>query len=128
MNDIILAAHKNSDQIDSWHVQLLSWQKIYHKSHYDDEDINFLDVKLIIEDGKIIFDIFKKSTNSDRNYLNFNSNYLIYHKKVIIDQFDRILFLSHLKFHERNIHQLIKTLTVVTQWIIYWIIYNFRYH
>jgi len=94
MNDIILAAHKNSDQIDSWQLQLLPWQKIYHKSHYDDEDINFLDVKLIIEDGKIIFDIFKKSTNSDRNYLNFNSNYLTYHKKVIIDQFDRILFLS----------------------------------
>ncbi|KYN31909.1 hypothetical protein ALC56_13792, partial [Trachymyrmex septentrionalis] len=46
--------------------------------------INFLNVKLLIEDGKIIFDNYKKPTNS--------------------------LFLSHPKFHENNIISLINML------------------
>ncbi|KAG5329092.1 COX1 oxidase, partial [Acromyrmex heyeri] len=49
--------------------------------------------------GSIIFDIYKKPTNSGR-YLNYFSNHPLVHKRgVIIGQLDRILFLSHPKFH-----------------------------
>ena len=80
----------------------------------DENGINFLDIKLMKQEGKIIFDINqlinnKKPTNSGR-YLNYYSNYLIVYKKdVIIEQLDRILLLSHPKFHEKNISNLIHT-------------------
>ncbi|KAG5314820.1 MOS1T transposase, partial [Acromyrmex insinuator] len=44
-------------------------------------------------------------------YLNYFSNHPLAHKKgVIIGQLDRILMLSHPKFHEKNISELIHTL------------------
>ena len=53
---------------------------------------------------------YKKSTNFER-YLNFFSNHPVEHKRgVVIGLLDRILFLSHPKFHENNIIALIKTL------------------
>ena len=73
----------------------------------DENGINFLDVKLMIQEWSI-FD--KKPTNSGR-YLNYFSNHPLAHKKgVIIGQLDRILTLSHPKFHEKNISDLIHTL------------------
>jgi len=64
----------------------------------DNGVINFLDVKLLI-DGRIIFDNYRKSTNSGR-YLNYFSNHPVEHKRgVVIGQLDRILFLSHSKFY-----------------------------
>ena len=75
----------------------------------DGNGINFLDVKLMRQ-GSIIFDIYKKSTNSVR-YLNYFSNHPLVHKRgVIIGQFDRILLLSYPKFQEKNISDLIHTL------------------
>ncbi|KYN08288.1 hypothetical protein ALC62_00718, partial [Cyphomyrmex costatus] len=73
--------------------------------------INFLDVKLCIENERILFDIFKKPTNSGR-YLNYHSNHSLCHKKgVVTSLFDRILLLSHPKFHIKNIQELINTST-----------------
>jgi len=63
--------------------------------------------RLIIEERKIIFDIFKKPTNSER-YLNFNSNLIEHKKSIIIGQFDRIIFLSHSKLQEKNIYSMIQ--------------------
>jgi len=66
------------------------------------DHISFLDVYLI-ENRKIIFGLFKKPTNSGR-YLNFHSNYPIENKKgVIINLFDRTLFLSHPGFQSKNL-------------------------
>jgi len=66
---------------------------------YDKNDISFLDVRLMIEERKIIFDIFKKPGR----YLNLNSNHPIEHKKGVIKrQFDRIIFLFHPKFQEKR--------------------------
>ncbi|KYN28104.1 Importin subunit alpha-1 [Trachymyrmex cornetzi] len=57
----------------------------------------------MIENGRLIFDNYKKSTNSGR-FFNFYSNHPLIHKKdVVIGQLDRILFLSHPRFHEKNI-------------------------
>ena len=61
----------------------------------DENGINFLDVKLMRQEGRIIFDIYKKSINSGR-YPNYYSNYPLVHKRgVIIGKLDRILLLSH---------------------------------
>ncbi|KYM95315.1 hypothetical protein ALC62_14037, partial [Cyphomyrmex costatus] len=74
--------------------------------------INFLDVKVGVENGRILFDIYKKPTNSGR-YLNFFSNHPMCHKKgVIISLIDRIILLSHPKFHTKNIIELIRTLII----------------
>jgi len=76
----------------------------------DNGVINFLDVKLLIENGRIIFDNYRKPTNSGR-YLNYFSNHPVKHKRgVVIGQLDRILFLFHLIFHENNIISLINIL------------------
>ncbi|KAG5341193.1 ELOV1 protein, partial [Acromyrmex charruanus] len=76
----------------------------------DENGINFLDVKLMIQEGSIIFDMYKKPINLGR-YLNYFSNHPLAHKRgVISGQLDRILLLSHPKFHEKNISELIHTL------------------
>ena len=78
----------------------------------NENGINFLDVKIMIQEGNIILDMYKKPTNSGR-YLNYFSNHSLAHKKgVIIGQLDRILMLSHPKFHEKNISDLIHTLLI----------------
>jgi len=46
----------------------------------EDRSINFLDVKLLIENGRIIFHLYKKPTLQE----NFLSNHLINHKKAVI--------------------------------------------
>ena len=57
---------------------------------------------LLIEDGGIIFDNYKKPINSAR-YLNSFFKHPLEHKKgIVIKQLDRILFLSYSKFHEKN--------------------------
>ncbi|KYN16564.1 hypothetical protein ALC57_11073 [Trachymyrmex cornetzi] len=108
-DDIILTTKK--DQIET----ILCTFNSYHEriqftvEYSDDGGISFLDVKLMIDNEMIIFDNYKKITNSGR-YLNFNSNHPIKQKKgVVIEQLDRILFLAHLKFHERNIYSLTNT-------------------
>jgi len=49
----------------------------------DNGIINFLDVKLLIENGRIIFDNYRKLTNSGR-YLNYFSNHPVEHKRGIV--------------------------------------------
>ena len=51
----------------------------------NNEGINFFDVELLIENEKIIFDNYKKLTNSDR-YLNFYSNHHQLKRGIIIGQ------------------------------------------
>jgi len=75
-----------------------------------DNHINFLDVTLIIKDNEIIFDHYKKPTNSGR-YLNFLSNHPLEHKRgVIFCLLDRVLQLSHPRFHTKNLEESIRIL------------------
>ncbi|KYN26675.1 hypothetical protein ALC57_03955 [Trachymyrmex cornetzi] len=110
VDDIILAAPNNQireilDLFNSYHDRLK-----FTCEENNDKSMNFLDVSLIIEKEHIIFNNYKKPTNSGR-YLNYNSNHPINHKRgVIIGQFDRIIFLSHPKFHTKNIENMIDIL------------------
>jgi len=56
--------------------------------------ISFLDVTLIVENRIIIFDLYKKPTNSGR-YLNFHSNHLMTHKKGVITSLFDLYYLTH---------------------------------
>ena len=110
VNDIVLAAPTNEinnilDSFNSYHERIK-----FTVDHGDEFGVNFLDVKLLYDRGSIIFDLYKKSTNSGR-FLNFFSNHPITHKKgIVIGLVDKILFLSHPKFHHSNIESLINTL------------------
>ena len=67
-------------------------------------------IKLLYDKGRIIFDLYTKPTNSGR-YLNLFSNHPTIHKRgVVITLFDKIIFLSHPRFHHPNIESLINTL------------------
>jgi len=69
---------------------------------------NFLDVKIIIEDHRILFDCYKKSTCSGR-YLNFYSQHPISQKKsIIVCVVDRIVQLSHPRFQQKNLEEVIQ--------------------
>ncbi|KYN28656.1 hypothetical protein ALC57_01909 [Trachymyrmex cornetzi] len=109
VDDIVLAIQ--NDKVEST-LELFNFyhEKIKFTVDYGDKNgINFLDIKLMKQDGKIILDIYKKLTNSGR-FLNFYSNHPMVHERgVIIGQFDRILDLSHPKFHDKNITNLIHT-------------------
>lgn len=110
VDDIVLAVHEEKveevlELFNSYHERLK-----FTVDRGDKNGINFLDVKLIEQEGNIIFDMYKKPTNSGR-YLNYYSNHPLTHKRgVIIGQLDRILFLSHPKFQEKNITELIRIL------------------
>jgi len=72
--------------------------------------INFLDVTIIIDGYRIVFDCYKKSNFSGR-YVNFYSQHPLSQKRdVIYGLVDRVLFLSHPKFHEKNLKKAIKVL------------------
>ena len=108
VDDIVLAYPTNLitnilDSFNSYH------ERIKFVNYGDDRGINFLDVKLLNDNGSIIFDLYIKPTNSGR-FLNFFSNHPIIHKKgVVIGLLDKILFLSHPKFHHINIDSLINS-------------------
>jgi len=93
------------ETFNSFHSRLKFTMEISKCDH-----ISFLDVNLIVENRKIIFDLFKKPTNSGR-YLNFYSNHSIENKKgVIINLFDRTLLLSHPRFQSKNLTEFINVL------------------
>jgi len=83
VNDIIIA-------IPNEHINIILCSfNSYHErikfmvEYGDNGIINFLDVKLLIENGRIIFDNYRKLTNSGR-YLNYFSNHPVEHKRGIV--------------------------------------------
>ncbi|KYQ46783.1 hypothetical protein ALC60_14208 [Trachymyrmex zeteki] len=65
--------------------------------------LSFLGTLIIIENQKIVFDGYHKTTFSGR-FLNFHSHHPLCHKKgVIIGMVDKIILLSHPRFHQKNL-------------------------
>ncbi|KYN30074.1 hypothetical protein ALC57_00467 [Trachymyrmex cornetzi] len=69
--------------------------------------LNFLDTTVIIDENRIIFDKYHKPTFSAR-FLNFYSHHPYCHKRsVIIGAVDKIVLLSHPRFHQKNLTEAI---------------------
>jgi len=77
----------------------------------DDNYINFLNLKVAINDNnRIVIDLYSKPTASGR-FLNFYSNNPITHKKgIIYGMIDKVLLLSDTHFHNDNIKSCIEHL------------------
>jgi len=72
--------------------------------------LNFLELKIINRDGQFIFDWYHKPTFLGR-FLNYHSKHPISQKKgVIMNLIDKVLFLSHPEFHQKNFSYLISIL------------------
>jgi len=75
-----------------------------------DNFINFLNLKIMVNDKKLNFDLYSKPTSSGR-FINFHSNHPVAHKKgIIYGMVDRVLKLSDPVFHNNNITTIIETL------------------
>jgi len=112
VDDIILAAPSNAldtllRTFNSQHSRLQFTMEIEK-----DNKISFLDLTFINDEGTIIFDLYKKPTFSGR-YLNYRSHHPLNHKKgIIYGLTDKIINLSHPRFHEKNftdikLHQIV---------------------
>jgi len=112
VDDIILTAPSNSlhlltDTFNSQHSRLQFTMEVEKN-----DNISFLDLNFINDDGKLIFDLFKKPTFSGR-YLSFYSHHPLNHKRgVIFGLTDKILNISHPKFQQKNFIECIKLLLI----------------
>jgi hypothetical protein len=74
------------------------------------EKIDFLDVTIIKNNNRLIFDWYHKPTYSGR-YLNFLSAHPLSQKRgTIMGMVDRAFLLSDAKFHQKNIELMVNTL------------------
>jgi len=64
-----------------------------------DNTLNFLDVTIIIKNNFIEFDLYHKPTLSGK-YLNYELHPFCHKKDTTIGLVDRIILLSHPKFHK----------------------------
>jgi len=83
VDDILLAAHHSQFNdilqiFNSFHDRLQ-----FTLEYSDNNQINFLDKKIILDDRTVIFDIYKKPTSSGRS-LNFHSHHPLAHKRGIV--------------------------------------------
>jgi len=110
VDDIILTAPSDSfDQI--LHAFNAQYNRLQFTIEIErDKRISFLDLIFINENGKLIFDIFHKPTFSGR-YLSYYSHHPIIHKKgTIFGMTDKIISLSHPKYHQKNFTETINLL------------------
>jgi len=102
VDDILLAAHRSQFN------DILTTFNFFHSrlnfslEYSNNNEINFLDTKIIIDDRVITFDLYKKPTSSGR-YLNFHSHYPISHKRgIIYGMVDKTILLSYPRFHQKK--------------------------
>jgi len=109
VDDILFAAPRSQFNIlttfNSYHPRLK-----FTLEHSQNNEINFLDIKVMNDDNVITFDIYKKSTASGR-YLNFYSHHPISQKQsIIFGMVDKTILLSHPRFHQKNLTESINIL------------------
>jgi len=110
VDDILIAAHRIQfndilNTFNSFHSRLK-----FTLEYSINNEISFLDTKIIINNHAIMFDLYKKPTSSGR-YLSFYWHHPITHKKdVIFRMVDKTIFLSHPQFHQKNLIEFVKIL------------------
>jgi len=110
VDDIIFAAP--SDMLD---VALDSFNQVHERLQFTMEieregKINFLEVLFTRDKNILNFDLYHKPTFSGK-FLNFHSHHPITHKRgVVIGLTDKILKLTHPKFHLKNFTETINLL------------------
>jgi len=70
--------------------------------------ISFLDVRLILDNNKIIFDQYHKPSFSAR-FLNFHSHHPICHKRgIVFGIVDKIFLFSHLRYQKNLVKAFVR--------------------
>jgi len=110
VDDILLAAPND------WFDTIL---EIFNSSHErlqftleisNNDRISFLDVMIIIDGHRLVFDCYRKPTFSGR-FVNFHSQHPLPQKRgIVYGLVDRALLLSHPKFQEKNLKSAIEVL------------------
>jgi len=73
------------------------------------ERLDFLDLTLIRDNDRLISNWYTKPSFSGR-FLNFHSQHPLIHKRgTIISLVDRVLLLSHPRYHKENLDLVIET-------------------
>jgi len=109
VDDIVLAAPSPClldilNKFNSFHSRLSFTMEI------GGDRLNFLDLTLLKEKGSLISNWYQKPTFSGR-FLNFYSHHPFAHKKgIILSLIDRVIHLSHPKFHKQNFDLIIRVL------------------
>jgi len=102
VDDVLFAANRSHFNdiltvFNSFHSRLQ-----FTLEYSNNNVINFLDTKIIIDDHTITFDLYKKPTSSGR-YLNFHSQHPISQKKgIIYGMVDKTILLSHPRYHQKK--------------------------
>jgi len=111
VDDIILAV-----PVTHLHILLDKFNAFHHRFKFtmemsgEGDVLSFLDLTIIKKNNALIFDWFQKPTFSGR-FLNFYSHHPFPHKKgTIYSLVDRVVQLSHPKFHKINFDHIIKIL------------------
>jgi len=98
------------------HSLLAKFNSFHHRLRFtmeidgEGDRLNFLDLTIIKQDNTLIFDWFRKPTFSGR-FLNYHSHHPFTHKRgTMYGLIDRVIRLSHPRFHENNFDHIIKVL------------------
>jgi len=110
VDDIVLLTPENrvNDILDTFN-------SIHNRLHFTLEKeknrtLNFLDLSLIVSEGIMILDWYRKDTCSGR-FLSYMSGHPLCHKiGTIYGLVDRAILLSHPIFHQKNLEYVIKVL------------------
>lgn len=110
VDDIILTAPANDidnivNSFNNYHTRLQ-----FTIERESDRSLNFLDLKIIVNNNRILIDWYQKDMFSGRLLSFFSSHPLCHKIGIIYNLTDRCLLLSHPKFYEKNLTLVIKTL------------------
>ncbi|KYQ48579.1 hypothetical protein ALC60_12372, partial [Trachymyrmex zeteki] len=114
VDDVILALPSNTiddtlDTFNSLHNRLQFTVEVGTNNK-----LSFLDTMLIIDNQRIIFDIYHEKTFSGR-FFNFHSNHPLYHKKgTTISFIDKIIHLSYPRFHQKNLFKFFLIIVILS--------------
>jgi len=102
VDDILLAAPTDQllmmlETFNSFHDRLQFTLEISKNNR-----INFLDVTIILDDQRIIFDRYEKPSDTGR-YINYHSQHSLQKESIVFGLVDRTILLSHPKFHVKNL-------------------------